>query len=72
MIPIRPRAARVESGWPPWNSRRRHKGGVVPAHEKWPVYAAEIGHSFVDVLETQGTIALRDILARVHENARQR
>ena len=33
----------------------------------WPVYAAEIRSSFVDVLEEREAVALRDALSRVHD-----
>jgi hypothetical protein len=36
----------------------------------WPVYAAEIQHSFVDALSKEEAAALRDALSRVATEAR--
>lgn len=43
--------------------------GSAVLRRMWPVYAAEIRASFVDVLSRQDADALRDALARVEEAA---
>lgn len=48
------------------------KKGAAMLRRMWPVYAAEIEHSFVDVLDTEEAAALRDSLVRVHDAARPR
>ncbi len=45
--------------------------GAQMLRKMWPVYAAEIQASFVDVLGDDEAAALRDALARVHDAARQ-
>lgn len=47
------------------------KEGAAMLRRMWPVYAAEIQRSFVDVLGTHEAGALRDSLVRIHEAARQ-
>jgi DNA-binding MarR family transcriptional regulator len=47
------------------------KAGAAMLRRMWPVYAAEIQRSFVDVLGDDEVAALRDALVRVHEAARQ-
>jgi DNA-binding MarR family transcriptional regulator len=46
--------------------------GASLLRRMWPVYAAEIRRSFVDVLEEEDARALRDILGRIHHAARER
>jgi DNA-binding MarR family transcriptional regulator len=46
------------------------KEGAAMLRRMWPVYAAEIQRSFVDVLGNEEATALHDSLARVHEAAR--
>jgi DNA-binding MarR family transcriptional regulator len=41
--------------------------GSALLRRMWPVYAAEIRHSFVDALEEHEAVALRDALMRVHD-----
>jgi DNA-binding MarR family transcriptional regulator len=40
--------------------------GTALVRRMWPVYAAEIQRSFVDVLGEQEAVALREALSRVH------
>ncbi|MGH3042744.1 MAG: MarR family winged helix-turn-helix transcriptional regulator [Gaiellaceae bacterium] len=47
------------------------KEGAAMLRRMWPVYAAEIRRSFVDVLSDEDAAAVRDALAQVHERARQ-
>lgn len=47
------------------------KEGAAMLRRMWPVYAAEIRRSFVDVLSDEEAAAVRDALSRVHERARQ-
>jgi DNA-binding MarR family transcriptional regulator len=47
------------------------KEGAAMLRRMWPVYAAEIRRSFVDVLSDEEAAAVRDALAQVHEHARQ-
>jgi DNA-binding MarR family transcriptional regulator len=46
--------------------------GAAMLRRIWPVYAAEIRASFVDVLGEEEAAGLRDSLDRVHAAARQR
>jgi DNA-binding MarR family transcriptional regulator len=46
--------------------------GAAMLRRMWPVYAAEIQRSFVDVLGDEEAAALRDSLDRVHAAALQR
>jgi DNA-binding MarR family transcriptional regulator len=46
--------------------------GAAMLRKMWPVYAAEIQTSFVDVLGVEEAAALRDSLDRVHAAALQR
>jgi DNA-binding MarR family transcriptional regulator len=45
--------------------------GAAMLRKMWPVYAAEIRRSFVDVLDHDEAVALHDSLVRVHEAARR-
>ncbi|MGH9175710.1 MAG: MarR family winged helix-turn-helix transcriptional regulator [Vicinamibacterales bacterium] len=45
--------------------------GAAMLRRMWPVYAAEIRRSFVDVLSDQEAAAVRDALSEVHEHARE-
>jgi DNA-binding MarR family transcriptional regulator len=45
--------------------------GAAMLRRMWPVYAAEIRRSFVDVLGDDEAAALHDSLVRVHEAARR-
>jgi DNA-binding MarR family transcriptional regulator len=47
------------------------KEGAAMLRRMWPVYAAEIRRSFVDVLSDGEAAAVRDALSQVHEHARQ-
>lgn len=47
------------------------KEGASMLRRMWPVYAAEIRRSFVDVLSAGEAAAVRDALSQVHEHARQ-
>jgi DNA-binding MarR family transcriptional regulator len=46
------------------------KEGAAMLRRMWPVYAAEIQHSFVDALSKEEAAALRDALSRVATEAR--
>jgi len=46
--------------------------GAAMLRRMWPVYAAEIQSSFVDVIGEDEAVALRDSLDRVHTAARER
>lgn len=48
------------------------KEGAAMLRRMWPVYAAELRRSFVDVLAEDEAAALRESLARVHDAARRR
>ena len=48
------------------------KEGAAMLRRMWPVYAAEIQRSFVDVLSEEEAVAVRDALSRVHARARER
>jgi DNA-binding MarR family transcriptional regulator len=47
------------------------KQGAAMLKRMWPVYAAEIRRSFVDVLSDEEAAAVRDALSQVHEHSRQ-
>jgi len=45
--------------------------GAAMLRRMWPVYAAEIRRTFVDVLSDREAAAVRDALSQVHQHARQ-